>query len=802
MNIQKIISQLTLEEKASLCAGADAWHTQKIDKLDIPSISVADGPHGLRLEREDGSQPILKDSYPATCFPTASALASTWNRKLLEEIGAALGEECLSVGVDVILGPGANIKRSPLCGRNFEYFSEDPYLSGEMAAAMIQGTQGEGIGSSLKHFVANNQEYRRMLFDAVIDERALREIYLAGFEIAVKKAQPWTIMAAYNKVNGEYCTEQTRLLQEILRNEWGFQGLVMSDWGAVDNRTHGLEAGMDLEMPGVPNGNDVTIVRNVLEGRLSEQVLDATIGRLLRLIGHVQKKPKESFSNDLDAHHALAKEAAGEGAVLLKNELNILPLKKDLKIAVIGAFAERPRYQGSGSSLIHPTRLDTLVTEMTTIAGEDQIMYAPGYSLMGSEDDAYLLADAVELAKKVDRVVLCVGLTDMDEVEGLDREHMLLPDSHNTLIETVLKVNSQTVVLLSNGSPVEMPWISDVPAVLEGYLGGQAGAGAHAAILFGDINPSGKLAESFPIHLEDTPAFLTFPGGPGTVEYRESLYVGYRFYDSVKKEVLFPFGHGLSYSSFSYNDLQLSTNKTDLKENLTLTCRIKNTGDIFGKEIVQIYVRDKKSTVFRPNMELKGFEKIGLRAGEQQTVSIVLDKRAFSFYDTGSNDWVVETGDFEILIGASSEDIRLRTDVTVLGRKMPDDIPSHTVYTQFPQDAKICREDFEALLGRKIPENVVTKKPYTLNTPIMDMRASIIGRALEKMVRNLIARMFDGDSASPLKLMAERSVLESPLRVLIMFSGGALNHAKLEGLLDLANGKVWKGLKKFLFPDN
>ena len=798
MDITQVLSEMTLKEKVSLCSGLDMWHTRKITRLGVPSVMMADGPHGLRKEKEGDSQPILKESYPSTCFPTASALASTWNRELVGRIGVALGEECLTAGVSVILGPGVNIKRSPLCGRNFEYFSEDPYLSGEMGAAMIRGTQSKGVGSSLKHFAANNQEYRRMLIDAVIDARALREIYLAGFEKAVKQAQPWTVMAAYNKLNGTYCTEHTNLLTKVLRNEWGYKGIVISDWGAVDERFRGLAAGMDLEMPGVPNGNSARIEEAVRTGALDETILDTAVERLLRLADRSEKNFSGNHKYDMKAHHALAKEAAEEGAVLLKNENSLLPLRKDMKIAVVGAFAKHPRYQGSGSSLIKPSCLGTLHEEMIAIAGKEHINYAPGYSLTDAGVDENLIAEAVRAAESSEAVVVCVGLTDMDEVEGVDREHLRLPNSHNRLIEAVVKVNPQTVVFLSNGSPVEMPWIGKVPAVLEGYLGGQAGAGAHAALLYGEANPSGKLAESFPIRLEDNPSYPQYPGGPLTVEYRESIYVGYRFYDSVGKEVLFSFGHGLSYTTFAYSSLKLSKKKIRAENGLSVTFKVKNTGKLHGKETAQVYVRDIKTSVFRPQKELKGFTKVDLHPGEAKTITITLDKRACAFYDTESKDWVVESGTFEILVGASSRDIRLRAKMDVRGNTMGSSVPQPVVYTQFPLDARVSKGDFETLLGNAVPENERGPKPYTLNTPIVDMRDSFIGRILEKNIRKQIEEMAGGQTHSPTWLMMESSALESPLRVLIMFSGGVLRRETLEGLLHLANGKVWKGIKAFI----
>lgn len=798
MNIKQVLSEMTLEEKASLCSGLDMWHTAEVARLGVPSVMMTDGPHGLRKEKESGEQLILKDSYPSTCFPTASALASTWNRELIGRIGAALGEECLAAGVSVILGPGVNIKRSPLCGRNFEYFSEDPYLSGEMGAAMICGTQNKGVGSSLKHFAANNQEYRRMLIDAVIDARSLREIYLVGFEKAVKQAQPWTVMAAYNKVNGVYCTEHTDLLTKILRDEWGYKGVVISDWGVVDDRLRGLAAGMDLEMPGLSVGNNICIEEAVRTGALDETILNAAVERLLRLADQSEKNFSGDHKVDVEGHHALAKEAAGEGAVLLKNENSLLPLRKGMKVAVVGAFAKHPRYQGSGSSLIHPSRLETLYDEMIAIAGEEHIDYAPGYSLTDAGVDESLIAEAVRTAKGAEVVVVCAGLTDMDEVEGVDREHMRLPNSHNRLIEAVAKANPHTVILMSNGSPVEMPWIGKVPAVLEGYLGGQAGAGAHAALLYGETSPSGKLAESFPVRLEDNPSYPQYPGGPLTVEYHESIFVGYRFYDSVGKEVLFPFGHGLSYTTFIYRSLRLSKKKIRAEDGLSLTFKVKNTGKVHGKETAQVYVRDIKASVFRPEKELKGFAKVDLHPGEEKTITITLDKRAFAFYDTDSKDWVVESGGFEILVGASSRDISLRGKVDVCGNTLASAIFQLAVYAQFPAHARISKADFETLLGKAVSDNARIQKPYSLNTPIVDMSDSFIGRILEKNVRKQIAGMADGQTHNPTQLMMERSALESPLRMLVMFSGGALRRETLEGLLHLANGKVWKGIRALI----
>ena len=798
MDIKKLLKKLTLEEKASLCSGLDNWHTKPIERLGIPSIMMADGPHGLRKEIDNGESNIISDSYPATCFPTASALASTWNRELLFQIGAALGEECQTMDVQVILGPGVNIKRSPLCGRNFEYFSEDPYLSGEMAVALINGVQSMGVGTSLKHYAVNNQEYRRMLIDAIVDEGALREIYLAGFERAVKQAQPWTVMAAYNKLNGEYCSQHRTLLSDILREEWQFDGIVVSDWGAVDNRVKGVAAGLDLEMPGIPNGNDERVIEAVKSGSLTEKELDTVVERMLALILKADSLKKEGFGCDMDAHHALAKTAAAEGAVLLKNENGLLPVDKTEKIAVIGAFAMHPRYQGSGSSLIHPYRMDTLLGEMQKICGQAKITYARGYDLSGKEDQDTLINEAVDAAKGADAVVVCVGLTDLDEIEGMDRVNMHLPESHNQLVEAIAAVNPRTVVLLSNGSPVEMPWIDQVPAVLEGYLAGQAGASAHAAILLGEINPSGKLAESFPLKLEDTPAYSCFPAGPKTVEHRESLFVGYRYYDTAKKEVLYPFGHGLSYTNFEYSDLKVNRKIIKKGDAVKLTFRIKNAGSVRGKETAQIYVRDVKSTLVRPQKELKGFSKVDLAPGTDKQVTVKLDERAFAFYDPSAEEWVVEPGEFEILVGTSSRDIRLETIVEVRGNTPILSTDGNKALEDFLKKKQVSDPDFEKLTGHPLPDNSHNQRPFTLQTPIIDMQETLVGGILKKRIKRQVAEMVNADMHQSTRLMIEKMALESPLRLLIMFSGGALNEDFLKALLNLANGKIWEGIKGLL----
>jgi beta-glucosidase len=794
---ENLVSQMTLEEKASLCSGLNFWYLKGIERLGIPSIMVTDGPHGLRKQAAEADHVGLNQSVPATCFPTAPALAATWNRDLIYQVGVALGQECRQEKVGVILGPGANIKRSPLCGRNFEYFSEDPYLTGEMAKSHINGVQSQGIGTSLKHYAVNNQEYRRMTIDAIVDERALREIYLTGYEIAVKGAQPWTVMCSYNKINGIYASDHKTLMTDILKDEWGHEGLVVTDWGAMNDRPVALEAGTELEMPGSPNGNDAKIVAAVQSGQLGEAVLDLAVERILTMIFKAEETLSKDYAYDPQAHHALARRVAGEGAVLLKNDGAILPLHQDAQVALIGRFAKTPRYQGAGSSLMNPTQLDNLHDEIERLIGDDHLTYAPGYTEKGDHPDDALIQEAVELAQAADVVVICAGLTDLYETEGVDRTHMSMPSGHDALIEAVAAAHSKVVVVLSNGSPVEMPWASDVAGILEGYLGGQAGDGAIADILYGKVNPSGKLAETFPLKLQDNPSYRYFPGGPAIVEYRESIYVGYRFYDTVDQDVLYPFGHGLSYTTFQYSDLRLSASQLSMPGALIVTLCVKNTGTVAGKEVVQLYVRDVESTTFRPEKELKGFAKVHLQPGEEESVSIELNERAFAYYDTGLQDWHVEAGEFEILVGASSRDIRLTTTVEIASDRPdapPADRESLAVYYDLSQGTPIGQQDFEALLGRPVPPNQGPQKgSYTMNTPVGDMNGSLIGRLLHSAMKSQMARMIDGQEGTPTALLMEAMTDEMPLRGMLMMGGGPFTREMLDALLVMINGQFFRG---------
>ena len=800
--IRQRIAEMTLEEKASLCSGLNLWQTKPIERLGIPSIMLTDGPHGLRKQVDVDDISGFNTSVPATCFPTASALAATWNRDLMQQVGVALGEECRQEQVSVILGPGANIKRSPLCGRNFEYFSEDPFLSGEMARSYVQGVQSQDVGTSLKHYAANNQEYRRMTIDAVVDPRALHEIYLAGFEIAVREGQPWTVMGAYNRLNGIYCCENREILTDIHRQRWGFQGLVVTDWGAMNDRVAALEAGLDLEMPGPAVENEALILDAVRKGELDENILDQAVERILKMVFKAHVNMAEDFSFDPDGHHALARQVAAEGAVLLKNDQSTLPLLKTSRVALLGTFAKQPRYQGAGSSLINPLQLDNLYDEMVKIAGVENVVYAPGYPSQGLTFDAQLLEEAVQLAQTAEIVVINIGLPDSFEVEGLDRTHLRLPESHNRLVEAVAAVHGRVVVVLNNGAPVEIPWVDTVQAILEGYLGGQAGAGGVADILYGIVNPSGKLAETFPIRLEDHPSHAYFPGGPKTVEYRESLLVGYRFFETVDKPVLFPFGHGLSYTTFAFENLSLSQSAITDEDILTVTVTVRNTGGREGKEILQLYVRPLSPTAFRPKLELKGFEKVDLLPGEAKQVTFTLSRRAFAHFSTALNDWQVVTGLYRILVGASSHQIHLEGEVEVTSTQVDVPIPARDrlpAYVNFSPDANISQADFESLMGRSVPPNRIIKgETATINTPLADMQHSFVARQLKKMVSKQIQMTLAQDPDSPNALMVEAMMKDVPLRTLVMFGGDAFTPKMAEGLLLMINGKYLRGLLRLL----
>lgn len=710
LDVKKLVNELTLEEKASLCSGADFWHTKAIDRLNIPAAMVSDGPHGIRKQESLADHMGVAESIKAIGFPTASAMACSFDRDLLHKVGDALGEECVAEDLAVLLGPGINMKRSPICGRNFEYYSEDPVVAGELGAAFVNGVQEHGVGTSLKHFAANNQEWRRMSISAEIDERTLREIYLAAFETVVKKAQPWTIMCSYNRINGVYSCENDWLLNKVLRDEWGFEGLVMTDWGAMDERVPSLKAGLDLEMPDCHGETDKLIVKAVQSGELEESVLDTAVERILTMVDKyltarkgidpasmVHPLPSSvERGYDVAAHHALARTTAEQSAVLLKNE-DILPLQKDKKIAFIGEFAKVPRIQGGGSSHINNTWIESALD-----AVGDSVSYAQGFHIDEETTDETLLQEAITLAKESDVAVIFAGLPDSFESEGFDRTHLNMPANQNELIARISEVQPNVVVVLHSGSPIAMPWLDKVAGVLQMYLAGQASGGAAVNLLFGDATPCGKLAETFPLHLEDNPSYLNFPGNREKVCYQEGVFIGYRYYDKKKMDVLFPFGYGLSYTDFTYSNMKVTVNgknATDVDviketDEIVVSADITNTGNCDGAEIVQLYIKNPVVYEIRPEKELRDFAKVFLKAGETKTVTFTLNARAFSYYETRIHDWYAESGDYEILLASSSRDIRLQDTVSITGSKK---IPFVADYVTTCEDVELFAKDGSAL---------------------------------------------------------------------------------------------------------
>lgn len=710
LDVKKLVNELTLEEKASLCSGADFWHTEAIDRLNIPAAMVSDGPHGIRKQENLADHMGVAESIKAIGFPTASAMACSFDRDLLHKVGDALGEECVAEDLAVLLGPGINMKRSPICGRNFEYYSEDPVVAGELGAAFVNGVQEHGVGTSLKHFAANNQEWRRMSISAEIDERTLREIYLAAFETVVKKAQPWTIMCSYNRINGVYSCENDWLLNKVLRDEWGFEGLVMTDWGAMDERVPSLKAGLDLEMPDCHGETDKLIVKAVQSGELEESVLDTAVERILTMVDKYLTARKDidpasmvhplpssvERGYDVAAHHALARTTAEQSAVLLKNE-DILPLQKDKKIAFIGEFAKVPRIQGGGSSHINNTSIESALD-----AAGDSVSYAQGFHIDEETTDETLLQEAITLAKGSDVAVIFAGLPDSFESEGFDRTHLNMPANQNELIARISEVQPNVVVVLHSGSPIAMPWLDKVAGVLQMYLAGQASGGAAVNLLFGDATPCGKLAETFPLHLEDNPSYLNFPGNREKVCYQEGVFIGYRYYDKKKMDVLFPFGYGLSYTDFTYSNMKVTVNGKNaadvdvIKETdeIVVSADITNTGNCDGAEIVQLYIKNPVVYEIRPEKELRDFAKVFLKAGETKTVTFTLNARAFSYYETRIHDWYAESGDYEILLASSSRDIRLQDTVSITGSKK---IPFVADYVTTCEDVELFAKDGSAL---------------------------------------------------------------------------------------------------------
>lgn len=706
MEIEALLKQLTLEEKVSLCEGAGLWHTVPIERLGIPSIMVSDGPHGLRKQDVDNELAGPQDSITSVCFPAACATSCSFDRELVKELGSTLGKECRAEGVAVLLGPAVNIKRSPLCGRNFEYISEDPYVAGELASAYINGVQGEQVGTSIKHFAANSQEYCRFVSSSEVDERTLREIYFPAFETAVKKAKPWTFMCSYNRINGVHSSENGWLLNDVLRNEWDYDGLVMSDWGAVSDRVKGLPAGLDLEMPGANQANNARLIEAVQNGTIPMEALDEAVRRVLKLVEKGIAGGREGVF-DREADHAKAVRFAEESMVLLKNE-GQLPLEKAEKVLFVGEFAKKPRFQGGGSSHTN----FWLVENALDVAGEyAQVSYAKGFSATEDVYEEALAKEALAAAAAAEKVVVFAGLPESIESEGFDRKDMKLPACQNRLIEELLAVNPNLTVVLHNGAPVELPWADRTPAILEAYLAGEGSGRAVANILYGKVNPSGKLAETFPIKLADNPTYLNFPGSRAKVEYREGLFVGYRYYDTKEQEVRFPFGHGLSYTSFAYGKLALSSNTMQPGGEITVSVDITNTGDRAGKEIVQLYVQDNTGTVMRPKKELKGFERVALEPGETKTVTFVLDERAFAWYNTDIWDWYAANGDYTILVGRSSRAIECMAQVTFTGAaKIARHIDINTCFSELNPMPRLAELARKAVLPYLVREELEKKQ--------------------------------------------------------------------------------------------
>ena len=801
----EIVRQLSNIEKVNLCTGRTFWELQGIERLDLPSIWLTDGPHGLRKQRGNSDHIGLSNSVPAICFPTAVGLASSWNSSLLREVGKALGQACVAEKVSVLLGPGVNIKRSPLCGRNFEYFSEDPFLSGQMGAAWVQGVQNEGVGTSLKHYAANNQEGHRMVVDAIIDERTLREIYLPAFEITVKKAQPWTVMCSYNLLNGTYLAENALLLTRILKEEWGHNGLVVSDWGACNDRVKGIAAGLELEMPGNGGIHTPAVLRALACDALSDAQLDAAAIRIVELILKSKPALEQTSTYDRDAHHLLARRAAEESCVLLKNEAGLLPLSKRENVAIIGALAAAPRFQGSGSSQINPTRLDIPLDEIQNLLGTDNPPhFAPGYSLVHDDIEPQFIEDAVAIARKAQTVLLFAGLPDSYESEGFDRNHMRLPAAQLKLIEALMHVTDRLVVVLQNGAPVELPFLDHVGALLETYLGGQAGGAAAARVLFGEVNPSGKLAETFPVKLEDAACHDWFPGQPRQVQYREGLWVGYRYFDTSETPVAFPFGHGLSYTTFTYHRLRVAgvdlpfeqVDSAQLGEwdGLSVECDIENTGAVAGYEVAQLYVGGDTHNVYRPRRELRDFVKVWLEPGQTDTVVFELGHRSFAHWDRDVHDWTVEAGDYRIEVGASSADLRLVGEINILsGAGITSQDLALQAYFE-PRKRDFDDAAFTALLGHPAPV-IAHSFPYNANSTLDEIGGTFIGKKLHTLVLRSVTEMVPDEVDEKLDRILAAMLGEMPLRNLVMLSGGKFPPWLLTLCIDLMNGQYWPALK-------
>ena len=781
LKYESIISKMTLEEKALMMSGKNTWQTVDFEKYGIPSMTMSDGPHGLRRQAGAGDHLGLNASLPATCFPTAATVANSWDEELGEEIGAALAEEAATMDVNVILGPGLNIKRSPLCGRNFEYFSEDPYHAGKMAAAYVRGMQSKGGAACPKHFAANSQELRRMANDSVVDERTFREIYTTGFEIAVKEGKAKAIMSAYNEINGVYANENSHLLQEILVDEWGFDGCVISDWGGSNDHALGVQNGSHLEMPGTGKSGMRDIVKAVQAGTLKEEVLDQRLDELLSLIfathGTTEKAKGTTF--DVEAHHKLARKAAEESIVLLKNQDNILPLKPGTKVAVIGDFAKKPRYQGAGSSLVNPAKEPEAILDMIGEYDIVMVSYEQGY-VRNRPPKMDLLRKAKEAAKSADVVLFFGGLDEISESEGLDRTHMMMPDAQGMLIDELSTVNENLVVVLSAGSAIEMPWHQYVKGIVHGYLGGQAGASAMLNVLTGKVNPSGRLNETYPIHYEDTPCYHYYPGKERSSEFREALYVGYRYYTTIDKKVRYPFGY---YTKFRYYNLKVNEQG--------VTFGIENTGDVAGAEVAQLYIGRKSDTVFRPVRELKGFKRVVLAPGEETEVTIPFDDKTFRFFDTRTNTWEIESGEYQIMIGTDAETMQLQAPMQVNGTVAEGPYRRDKMPEYFSGKVKVVGDEaFEQLYGRPIPDGSWSGE-IGMNDAVCQLYygKGIIGKIFYGVLR-LMLKISEWQGKPNLNVLFNYNM---PIRGYAKMTGGFVTMEMARALTEMANGHRIKG---------
>lgn len=801
---REMVERMTLEEKVSLCSGKDCWTLKAIPRLGLESIAMMDGPHGLRKQVGEGDNLGIGDSIPAVCFPTASASACSFDRELLYEIGKAIGEECLQEDVSIVLGPGVNQKRSPLCGRNFEYFSEDPIVSGELGASMIQGVQSTGVSTSLKHFAVNNQEKRRLTVSVSVDERALRELYLRAFEIAVKKGKPDTVMCAYNKLDGVYCSENNWLLNHILRNEWGFEGLVISDWGAAHDRALGVKNGLDLEMPGNDGYNDAFVLKAIKEGALEIKTLDQLARRMVKLMLQAKENKKASFRYDVKKHHELAVTAAQESTVLLKNDGGLLPGNIAQTAAVIGGFAKEPRYQGAGSSKLHPIEVENAYEALWQLGLHAE--YAKGYQIAqqetkkSREENHKLIKEACEVAKGKDIVYLFVGLTEGYESEGFDRQTMKIPEQHNQLVEAVCKCNPNTVVILLGGAPMELPWINKVKAILLGYLGGEGGGRALANLLLGKAVPCAKLAETWPVRLEDVPSYHYFPGNRLCVEYRESIYIGYRYYEKARKPVLFSFGHGLSYTRFEYSDLAVSLKECRYGDKIQVSFVLTNLGERMAKEISFLFVSYESDEVFLPQKELKEFVKTNLAPNESKQITMELDTTQLGYYNTQLHDWYAPSGAYQIIIGGSLLDCPLKAEITIINpilikANLRTLAPSY--FELKNESFQISDEEFYALYGKRIPEiETVVRRPFTKEHTINDIKHTFIGKIIHWYAARLAKKVTKNAKEQEGMMLAMMN--ETPFFSMVASGEGMLTEEAMQGILDLLNGHYIKGIKNLL----